>query len=39
MMCDFKKNIENVGLKIHPDKTKILGNQSSNKRNSGDQQH
>ena len=32
MMCDFKKNTENVGLKIHPDKTKILSNQSANKR-------
>ena len=31
-MCDFKKNTENVGLKIHPDKTKILSNQSTNKR-------
>ena len=32
MMCDFKKSTENVGLKIHPDKTKILSNQSTNKR-------
>ena len=31
MMCDFKKT-ENVGLKIHPDKTKILTNQSTYKR-------
>ena len=28
MMCDFKQ----VGLKIHPDKTKILSNQISNRR-------
>ena len=32
MMCDFKKNTENVGLKIHPDKTKILSNQSTDER-------
>ena len=32
MICDFKKNTENVGLKIHPDKTRILSNQSTNKR-------
>ena len=31
-MCDFKQSTESVGLKIHPDKTKILRNQSSNKR-------
>ena len=30
MMCDFKQSTERVGLKIHPDKSKILGNQSSN---------
>ena len=32
MMCEFKKNTENVGQKIHPDKTKILSNQSTSKR-------
>ena len=32
MMCDFNKSTENVGLKIHPDKTEILINQSTNKR-------
>ena len=32
MMCDFKQSTERVGLKIHPDKTKILSNQSSNRR-------
>ena len=30
MMCDFKWGIETVGLKIHPDKTEILSNQSAN---------
>ena len=29
MMCDFKKATEKVGLRIHPDKTKILSNQST----------
>ena len=29
MMCEFKKAIEKVGLRIHPDKTKILSNQST----------
>ena len=29
MMCDFKKATEKVGLWIHPDKTKILSNQST----------
>ena len=29
MMYDFKKATEKVGLKIHPDKTKILSNQSN----------
>ena len=29
MMCDFKKATEKVGLRIHPNKTKILSNQSS----------
>ena len=29
MMCDFKKASEKVGLRIHPDKTKILSNQST----------
>ena len=28
MMCEFKKSTEKVGLRIHPDKTKILSNQS-----------
>ena len=31
-MCDFKKSTESLGLKIHPDKTKILRNQGSSKR-------
>ena len=40
MMCDFKQSTERVGLKIHPDKTNILSNQSSNRRKrSGYQQH
>ena len=29
MMCEFKTATEKVGLKIHPDKTKILSNESS----------
>ena len=29
MMCEFKKATEKVGLRIHPDKTKILSNQSN----------
>ena len=28
-MCEFKKATEKVGLRIHPDKTKILSNQST----------
>ena len=32
MMCDFKQSIEWVGLKIHPDNTEVLSNQSSNSR-------
>ena len=28
MLCDFKKSTEKVGLRIHPEKTKILSNQS-----------
>ena len=32
MMCDIKQSTERVGLKIHPDKTKILSNQCSNRR-------
>ena len=32
MMRDFKRCTEKVGLKRHPDKTKILSNQGSNKR-------
>ena len=29
MMCEFKKATEKVGLRIHPEKTKILSNQSN----------
>ena len=29
MLCDFKESTEKVGLRIHPEKTKVLGNQSS----------
>ena len=29
MICDFKRSTEKVGLKIHPEKTKILSNQIS----------
>ena len=29
MMCEFKKTTEKVGLRIHPDKTKILSIQST----------
>ena len=29
MLCDFKKSIEKVGRRIHPEKTKILSNRSS----------
>ena len=36
MMCDFKQSTESVGLKIHPDKTKILINESSNRRKEGE---
>ena len=32
MLCDFKKSTEKVGHRIHPAKTKILSNQSSNTR-------
>ena len=32
MMCDFKQSTVRVGLKIHPDRTEILSNQSSNSR-------
>ena len=32
MMCDSKQSTESVGLKIHPYKTKILSNQSTNTR-------
>ena len=28
MLCEFKKATEKVGLRIHPDETKILSNQS-----------
>ena len=31
-MSDVKKSAGSVGLKIHPDKTKILSNQGSNKK-------
>ena len=31
-MSDFQKSTENVGLKIHPEKTKVLSNQGSNRR-------
>ena len=30
-MCDFKQSTESVGLKIHPDNTNMLNNQSTNK--------
>ena len=30
MLCKFKRSTEKVGLRIHPGKTKILNNQSSN---------
>ena len=39
MMCDFMQSTERVGSKTHPDKTKILMNQSTNKRKYGDQHH
>ena len=29
MLCDFKKSTEKVGLRIHPEKTRILSNQSN----------
>ena len=29
MLCGFRNAIDNVGLRIHPDKTKILSNQST----------
>ena len=29
MMCEFKDTTEKVGLRIHPDKTKILSNESN----------
>ena len=29
MMCEFKRATEKVGLRIHPEKTKILSNQST----------
>ena len=32
LTCDWKQSTESVRLKIHPDKTKILSNQSTNKR-------
>ena len=30
MLCEFKQSTEEVGLRIHPGKTKILSNHSSN---------
>ena len=30
ILCEFKRSTEKVGLRIHPEKTKILSNQSSN---------
>ena len=32
MTCEFKRSTEKVGLGIHPEKTKILSNQSSDTR-------
>ena len=32
VLCEFKKSVEKVGLRIHPGKTKILSNQSSDTR-------
>ena len=32
MLCEFKKSTEKVGLRIHPRKTNILSNQSSDTR-------
>ena len=32
MLCDFKHSTEEVGLKIHPGKTKNVSSQSSNSR-------
>ena len=29
MLCDVEESTEKVGLRIHPDKTKILSNQST----------
>ena len=31
MLCDCNQSTERVGLKIHPDRTKILSNQSWNR--------
>ena len=40
MMCDCKTSTERVGLKIHPDKTKILSNQGIGQKKRGvDRQH
>ena len=33
MMCDFRQSTESVGLIMHLDKTKILSNRNTNKRN------
>ena len=30
MLCQFKRSTEKVGLRIHPGKTKVLSNESSN---------
>ena len=32
MLCDFKRSTESVGLEIHPDKTKILSNHATLKK-------
>ena len=32
MMNEFKQSTEKVGLKVHPEKTKILSNQTSSRR-------
>ena len=29
MLCEFKRSTEKVGLRIHPEKTKIISNQSN----------
>ena len=32
IMCEFKRSTEKVGLRIHPGETKVLSNQSSDRR-------